>query len=454
MPPTDAHPLTGRRIGFISTRFSGTDGVSLETAKWAAVLEGLGHACFYFAGECDRPPERCRVVPEAHFTHPAIAAIGNASFDNDLSAPGLDEYANPQLPAGDRPVHYRARPPRLTERIREIADYLQAELYAFVRRFELELLIIENALAIPMNIPLGLALTEFIAETGLPVIAHHHDFYWERQRFLVSCVDDYLRQAFPPILPTIRHVVINSIAAQELSRRAAVASLVVPNVMDFDHPPSPPDAYAQDVRAALGVAPDEYFFLQPTRVVQRKGIEHAIELVRRLGLRARLVISHASGDEGSAYEQRLRAFAALLEVPVNFVSETIQDQRGHTPDGRKIYALTDAYPFADLVTYPSVIEGFGNAFLEAVYFHRPVVVTPIQFSIWTSSPRGFRSSPSMALSPRPRWSIPAASSPRPTWPGKWPRPTMRWRAATIRLPCWSAGCKPSLPTSSAKPNRG
>ena len=38
------------RIGFISTRFSGTDGVSLETAKWARVLEEMGHTCFYFAG--------------------------------------------------------------------------------------------------------------------------------------------------------------------------------------------------------------------------------------------------------------------------------------------------------------------------------------------------------------------------------------------------------------------
>ena len=35
------------RIGFISTRFTGTDGVSLETQKWAAVLEWFGHACFY-----------------------------------------------------------------------------------------------------------------------------------------------------------------------------------------------------------------------------------------------------------------------------------------------------------------------------------------------------------------------------------------------------------------------
>ncbi len=80
-------------------------------------------------------------------------------------------------------------------------------------KFSLEALIIENALTIPINLPLGLALTEFIAETGYPVIAHHHDFYWERQRFMNNSVQDYLAAAFPPDLPSIRHVVINSVQA-------------------------------------------------------------------------------------------------------------------------------------------------------------------------------------------------------------------------------------------------
>ena len=46
-----------RRIGIVSTRLAGTDGVSLETAKWAAVLERLGYSCFWLAGELDRPAE-------------------------------------------------------------------------------------------------------------------------------------------------------------------------------------------------------------------------------------------------------------------------------------------------------------------------------------------------------------------------------------------------------------
>ena len=49
-------PIKPQRIGFVSTRFAGTDGVSLEAAKWSAVLEGDGHECFWYAGELDHSP--------------------------------------------------------------------------------------------------------------------------------------------------------------------------------------------------------------------------------------------------------------------------------------------------------------------------------------------------------------------------------------------------------------
>ncbi len=88
----------------------------------------------------------------------------------------------------------------------------------------MHLLIIENALAIPLNIPLGIAITEFIAETGIHTIADHHDLYWERNRFLVNCVWDYLDTCFPPRLPSIRHIVINSPAAAQLSYRRGISA--------------------------------------------------------------------------------------------------------------------------------------------------------------------------------------------------------------------------------------
>jgi glycosyltransferase involved in cell wall biosynthesis len=281
------------------------------------------------------------------------------------------------------------RPPQMTRRVNELKDYFKEELYEFARQFELEILIIENAVTIPLNLPLGLAITEFVAETGYPFIAHHHDFHWERQRFHVNCVNDYLAVAFPPTLPSVRHVVINTIQAQQIASRCGVTARVIPNVMDFDSPPPASDSYSETVRADFGIEPGEYFFLQPTRVIQRKGIEHAIELMRRLDLPAKLIISHASGDEGTDYELRVREYADLLDVTVRFESDQVQDERGMTGNGNKIYTLGDVYPHADMVTYPSTIEGFGNAFLEAVFYRRLILVNNYSIYEVDIKPKGF-----------------------------------------------------------------
>jgi len=228
-----------------------------------------------------------------------------------------------------------------------------------------------------------------ISETGIRTIAHHHDFFWERQQFLVNAAWEYLNMAFPPNVPSIDHVVINSSGANQLSLRTGISSVIIPNVMDFENPPPSIDDYAADVPEALGLKNYELLILQPTRVVKRKGIEHAIEFVRRLGAKAKLVISHASGDEGHDYEKRVWEYSQMMAVDTIFVSDIINDQRGTTKDGKKIYTLDDIYPHADLVTYPSNFEGFGNAFLEAVYFRKPIMVN--NYSIYATDirPKGF-----------------------------------------------------------------
>jgi hypothetical protein len=377
----EASPPSGLNIGFVSTRLSGTDGVSLEAAKWADVLTEMGHTCFYFAGECDRPADRSAVVPEAAFTHPTVAAISRAVFGGPPS--GRER-------AADTPINPYTRPPEVGEQIEKLRADLKAHLYNFVRQFGIDVLIPQNALAIPMNIPLGLALADFIAETGCPTIAHHHDFFWERKRFLVNCVADTLAAAFPPMLPPIRHVTISTWAAGQLSLRTGATATVIPNVMDFDNPPAGPDGYADGLWADLGIEGFDYHILQPTRVVQRKGIEHAVELVRRMGVNACLVISHAGGDEGDAYEAHVRSFADLLNVDLRFTADRTGPQRETLPDGRKVYSLRDVYGESDLVTYPSLVEGFGNAFLEAVYYRKPVVVNNYPIYAIDIKPKGFR----------------------------------------------------------------
>jgi glycosyltransferase involved in cell wall biosynthesis len=353
------------KIGFVSTRLAGTDGVSLETDKWADVFEEEGAMCYYFGGELDTSPDRSYLVEEAHFMHPVIRDIYQKCFG------------------------VRTRGREVTDKINEVALLLKDHIYNFIEKFNIELLIPQNALTIPLNLPLGIALTQVLSETGLPAIAHHHDFFWERQHFKTNAVWDFLNMSFPPHLPTIQHVVINSSADNQLSLRTGISSTIIPNVMDFENPPLPGGEYTADVRKSLGIEDDELFILQPTRVVKRKGIEHAIELVHRLGEKAKLVISHASGDEGYDYEQRVREYSKLMKVDTVFVSNIINEKRGLTKNGRKIYTLEDIYPHADLVTYPSNFEGFGNAFLEAIYYRKPIVVNTYSIYTMDIKPKGF-----------------------------------------------------------------
>ncbi|MFP4491856.1 MAG: glycosyltransferase [Spirochaetaceae bacterium] len=354
-----------RNIGFLSFRISGTDGVSLETKKWADVFERHDYTCFFMAGELDTPDEVSFIAEEAHFKHPEIVKLYNMSFDQSI------------------------RPKELTEGIHKYREILKEKIYEFIQKFQIDLLIPQNTLTIPLNVPLALATTEVIAETGIPTIAHHHDFFWERKRFLYNCVWDYLNSAYPPNLKSIYHVVINSSAKNQLALRTGIGGTLIPNVMDFETPGNGIDDYNKDARKDIGVEDDELFILQPTRVVQRKGIEHAIELVARLNMKATLVISHASGDEGYEYQTRVKEFAELLGIKAIFVNDIIDDSRGTTADGRKIYTLHDVYPHADLVTYPSIVEGFGNAFLEAIYHKKPILVNNYSIYSYDIKPKGF-----------------------------------------------------------------
>jgi len=121
------------RIGFVATRLEGTDGVSLEANKWVDVLKGLRHECFCSCGESDWPKELVYIVLEVHFNHPDILKINERLFKDKRRS-------------GD-----------IARAIHKLKEHLKAELYQFVQKFDLNLFIVENALSLPMNVPLGVA---------------------------------------------------------------------------------------------------------------------------------------------------------------------------------------------------------------------------------------------------------------------------------------------------------
>ena len=352
-----------KNVGFISTRIAGTDGVSLEIEKWADVLKRNGFDCFYFAGEIDRDDAISFNVDEAHFEHPEISNINKSLFG----------------------VVKRSR--KISRNIQDIQEKLKSALYEFCKKFKIDLIIPENALTIPANIPLGIAITEFIAETGIPTIAHHHDFYWERDRFLINACQDYLDKAFPPDLHSMQHVVINSPASEQLSHRLGISNTIIPNVYDYANEPEGLESYPCELRTKIGIKEDELFVLQPTRVVPRKWIERSIEIVNSLKLpNPALVISHASGDEGDEYYHRIMEYSKNMGVKIIPIDHLIGSN--HANNDKK-YTIADVYKCADIITYPSGYEGFGNAFLESIYYNKPIIVNRYSIYVADIEPKGF-----------------------------------------------------------------
>ena len=156
--------------------------------------------------------------------------------------------------------------------------------------------------------------------------------------------------------------------------------------MDFDRPFGVPDDYNGDLLEEIGFNHDDIPVFQITRIVERKGIEVAIELIGRLDdPRIKLVITgSAADDDRKGYFRRLVDHIDKLGVGdrVHFAYHRILSDREHLPDGRKIYSLSDAYASSVGCTYFSTYEGFGNAFVEAILAKRPIFVNNYKPVFW------------------------------------------------------------------------
>jgi len=104
----------------------------------------------------------------------------------------------------------------------------------------------------------------------------------------------------------------------------------------------------------------------------------------------KLVISHAAGDEGYEYQHMLMELAKDSGVDLRLIDDRIGEMRQINSEGQKMYTLWDLYPFVDFVTYPSLYEGFGNAFLEAIYFKLPILINRYSIFARDIEPKGFR----------------------------------------------------------------
>ena len=343
------------RILMAATRLAGNDGVSLEAEKARQVLKAMGHEVIHLAGELSSDREGFE-VPAMHFQDPVAREFAERAFGEE----GEDRT--------------------LVAEILEAGHALARAMQNALGDDRPDLLLVQNAWAIPMHLPLAPALLELARSLSVPAISHNHDYPWERERFRRTTVQPLIDGFFPPPGPI--QLSINTLAQAALLARRGLSSLLLPNVMDFDQAPPAP---RRDFKAALGLN-GRTVLLQPTRVVPRKRIELSIDLaahLKALGHDPVVLVTHPAGDEGYAYKDWLQEYARKKAVDLRFADAWV----GH---GEKPFRLWDAYHHADLVTYPSAYEGFGNALLEAIWMKKPVLVGRYPVYLADIRPLGFR----------------------------------------------------------------
>jgi glycosyltransferase involved in cell wall biosynthesis len=357
------------KVGIIIGRIGDVDGVALETEKWIKILHQMGHEVFILSGRFTKSvvkPECETLIPSLSFFSPNCEWEQNRTF-----------------------FYPQDEPSALLSHLNLASDDLAIEMFKWVMKNHIDVIISENASALPAHLSMGMAIKKLVEHTGIKMICHDHDFHWERgTRYFTPFkeVREIIKRTFPIQIKHVRHAVINTNSKTYLKRKYEIESLLVPNVMDFNLPFGVKDNYNADLLATLGLKKDDIPLFQITRIVKRKGIETAIELIDKLDdKRVKLVITGtAADDERKGYYKEL--IAKIDEQKLNdrviFASHRILNERGRNLAGEKIYSLSDAYAHATACTYFSTYEGFGNAFVEAALAKTPVFVNNYKPVFW------------------------------------------------------------------------
>ncbi|MDC7228302.1 MAG: glycosyltransferase family 4 protein [Spirochaetales bacterium] len=360
------------RIVFISGKLGDVDGVSLEVEKWIDILAAEGHEIFAISGKfCSNlhtVPQKRRLL------------IEDISFDS----PHQHEYEQMVFPYLNKFQTYisEEKLKAVAEDMNHKSSYIADSIFEFIQTNSIDVVVAQNTNAMPMTLLGGLAVYKLCSEKRIATIFHHHDFWWERSRFVNSAIETILSKTMPPQIPGIEHVVLSTYASHILRSIKRVHPRIIPNCEDFDNPVTL-DEYNSDFRKELGFSDDDILVLQPTRIVQRKRIEDSVRFVGKLGMRypeirrrLHLIISLYQGDEPDEnYIAMIKNLAESYEVPLHFISDRVASIRGNNAGGQKLYTNRDVLANADFVTYLPIWEGFGNALLEAVAAKVPVVTS-------------------------------------------------------------------------------
>jgi len=372
-------------IGLCHFRVGEIDGVSLEMDKWKAVLKQMGHQVFYIAGS--KGNSEALIVEGLHYKNERNNQILINAYSEFNDFNSVEEFETEVL---------------------NYATEIENAFIEVIRKYKIDLIVPNNIFSLGWNLSAAIGIFNACTRMSVKILCHHHDFYWERKKYSSptnSFVKKILDSYFPVNNKLVQHVVINHIAKKELLDRKGIESVVVPNVFDFELVDWKIDDFNKKFRTSIEVKDADIIFLQATRIVERKGIELAIDVVAEVNKRKNELIGKilhngqtfyednsiwlvfTNLNESEAYYSKLLNYADTRGVKIKDVNHLITHSR--TEGVNKTYSLWDAYLFADIVCYPSILEGWGNQFLEALVARKPIVVYEYPVFETDIKPKGF-----------------------------------------------------------------
>lgn len=250
----------------------------------------------------------------------------------------------------------------------QIKDALQTALAG------VDVCIAHNIPTLHKNLPLTAALANYVATSGMRLVAYCHDLAWTNPQYQAELHAgepwNKLRQAWEGV----RYATISTMRQQELADLLGVPLETIAVVTGGVDP-------AQFLRwtpttkhlvAKLGLMDADGILLLPARLTRRKNIELALRVLAAVreqsGADFRLLVTGPPGPHNPSNHAYLSQLLQLrselgLDEAAHFLYREGADPQ--TPLELDDDTIADCYQLADALCFPSTQEGFGIPVLEA-----------------------------------------------------------------------------------------
>jgi len=297
------------------------------------------------------------------------------------------------------------------------------------------------------NLPLARELVRACATHGLPLVFHHHDWWfdnrWQRWMEMRRTGFRTLAQTAKVLFataPHVRHLAINQADASVLQHHLPQQSGWLPNLMEpMPVPSSGSVRRTRDwLRDQLGEPSPVW--LVPCRLLRRKNIAEALLLTRWLRPEAWLVTTgRVSSRDEQDYAQHLASAAQQYgwRLRLGILANGEHDKP----------SVPDLFAASEAILMTSIQEGFGLPYLEAASAQRPLIARALSNIAPDLSQFGFRfpqAYEDLLISPA-LFDWPAERQRQRRLLGSWRRRLPVWCRRLVETPCLLAQKDPTKP---------